>query len=237
MKTNTPDREARRLAALQNYAILDTPREGWSDDIALIAATITGSPMALITFVDHQRQWFKAAIGIPVPETPRAGGFCSHTILGTQTLVIEDATGDSRFAEHPFVVGDPRIRFYAGAPLLDRDGHALGSLCVIDRQPRQLPVAQRLALEALARGVIFYLEQRKVSADLAAALTDLKAARDLLPICAHCKSIRDDQGYWRRVEEYFRTHAQTDFSHGICPECIRRHFPSIDAKLKSAGAE
>lgn len=227
MKTNTPIRETQRLAALQNYAILDTQKETWSDDLVLIAAAITGSPMSLITFVDDQRQWFKARIGISATETPREGGFCTHTILGTQTMVVEDATSDPRFADHPFVVGDPRIRFYAGAPLVDRDGHALGSLCVIDHQPRQLSDDQRLALEALARGVIFYLEQRQVAADLATALKNLKAVRNLLPICAHCKSIRDDSGYWQRVEEYFSTHAQTDFSHGICPACVKQHFPNI----------
>lgn len=185
------------------------------------------APIALLTFVDAHRQWFKARVGHAVTETPREEAFCSHTILGSRTMVVEDALADPRFADNPAVTGTPRIRFYAGAPLIDRAGNALGSLCVIDRQPRRLPPDQQAALEALARMVIEHLEQRRVAADLAAALADLRTVRSLLPICSHCKSVRDDQGYWQRVEEYFCEHAQTDFSHGICPACVRKHFPSF----------
>ncbi len=226
----TPKQEAKRLAALRDYKILDTPSESWSDDIALIASKITGCSIALISFVDHERQWFKARIGLTSQETPREEAFCNHTISGTQTMVVEDALADERFMANPAVIGDPHIRFYAGSPLIDRAGNALGALCVIDRQPRQLAAGQAAALEALGRGVILHLEQRRLSSDLAAALSDLAAVRSLLPICAHCKCVRDDKGYWQRVEEYFGKHAQTDFSHGICPACVQKYFPTTIPK-------
>lgn len=137
-----PPNETKRLDALIRYEILDTPAERTFDDFAFLAATICDTPMAAMSLVDASRQWFKARIGLDAPETPRENAFCAHTILGQDVMIVEDAASDKRFAENPLVTGEPRIRFYAGAPLLDGKGNALGSICVIDRQPRSITPQQ-----------------------------------------------------------------------------------------------
>ncbi len=229
------DHETKRLAALHRYQILDTAAEQTFDDLAFLASTICDTPIALMTLVDVERQWFKARVGLDVLETPREQAFCAHTILGADVMVVEDACSDARFADNPLVTGDPRIRFYAGAPLIDRDGYALGSICVIDRTPRPLPPRQRQALQALARQIIAQLEFRRSSADLAAALTDIRTLHGLLPICSHCRGIRNDAGYWQSVESYVRDHTDADFSHGICPPCLKIHHPKTYERLHAEG--
>jgi len=140
-------------------------------------------------------------------------------------MLVEDATADPRFAENPYVVGEPYIRFYAGAPLVNGEGNALGSLCIIDRETRTLTEPQRLALEALARLVVSHMEFRRVSHALAEALNDVRTLQGLLPICAHCHGIRNDQGYWERVEEYLGNRTEAELSHGICPSCFEKRYP------------
>ena len=214
-----PPTEAIRLAALQRYRLLDTGTERAYDDAVLLASALCATPIALVSLVDEQRQWFKARIGLDATETPREQAFCAHAILGTEPLVVEDATRDARFVDNPLVHGDPHVRFYAGAPLLDRDGHALGTLCIIDRTPRQMTGAQRQALEALARQVAAQMELRRTADALAEALSDLHTLRTLLPVCAWCRHVRDDAGYWSTLEQYLVRHHGTDYSHGICPDC------------------
>ena len=153
--------EARRLAALQRYDVLDTAPEADFDDIVSIAAKICDVPMALISLVDDKRQWFKAAIGVKAVETPRELAFCAHTIDQDDLLVIEDASVDPRFSSNPLVTGDPNVRFYAGTPLATSDGYKLGTLCVLDTRPRRLDARQIAALEALGRQVIAQLELRR----------------------------------------------------------------------------
>jgi two-component system cell cycle sensor histidine kinase/response regulator CckA len=155
-----PENEHARLAALRRYDILDSGPETAYDDLAKIAAQICGTPIALITLVDAERQWFKARVGMEALETPRDHAFCAYTIHESATLVVPDAARDERFADNPLVLGDPRIRFYAGAPLQTDDGIALGSLCVIDREPRQLSPEQKDALEAIGRHVVRLIELR-----------------------------------------------------------------------------
>ncbi len=230
-----PPNETKRLDALIRYGILDTPAEQTFDDFAFLASVICDTPIALMSLVDSSRQWFKARVGLDVSETPREHAFCAHTILGEDVMIVEDATCDARFAENPLVTGDPRIRFYAGAPLLDGKGNALGSVCVIDRKPRQLAAHQKLALQALARQIIAQLELRRTSAELADALTDIKTLQGLLPICSHCKAIRNDSGYWQGVESYVTAHTEADLTHGICPDCLKTHHPMAFESLRAAG--
>jgi len=164
--------EQARLAALRSYRILDTDPEKSFDDLVLLAAHVCSTPIALITLVDADRQWFKSKLGISASETPRDVAFCAHAILQKETLTVPDAREDARFRDNPFVVTDPGIRFYSGAPLITADGHALGTLCVIDRTPRTLSAAQQEALEALRRQVVAQLELRRNLLELQQALTE-----------------------------------------------------------------
>ncbi|MBC7666907.1 MAG: PAS domain S-box protein [Gemmatimonadaceae bacterium] len=157
-------READRLAALASYAIMDTPAEGEFDDLIKVAAQICDVPMALISLVDDRRQWFKSAIGLDAAEIPREVAFCAHAIEQREVFVVEDATSDQRFANNPLVTGAPNLRFYAGAPLETPEGLPLGTLCVLDDQPRQLDDKQIFALKTLARQVMAQLELRKALA-------------------------------------------------------------------------
>jgi PAS domain S-box-containing protein len=156
-----PDNEAARLVALQRYQILDTPPEEVFDEIAKLTAYICGTPSALITLIDRGRQWFKARVEFRDTETPREQAFCAYTILQTDVLEVCDTTEDPRFADNLLVTGEPRIRFYAGAPLITSDGFALGSVATIDYVPRQLDDVQKRALVALSHQVIAQLELRR----------------------------------------------------------------------------
>jgi len=146
-----PANEEERLAALERAEILDTPPEAPFDTVAQLAAPICEVPIALVSLVDRDRQWFKAKVGIAVSETPRELAFCAHAIHGDVPLIVRDALTDARFSDNPLVVGDPNIRFYAGVPLHGDDGSSLGTLCVIDRVPRELTPKQLQALDMLAR--------------------------------------------------------------------------------------
>jgi diguanylate cyclase (GGDEF)-like protein len=155
------DAESRRLRSLESYRVLDTPPEFEFDEIVRLAALLCGTPVALISLVDHDRQWFKARIGLDIEATSRDVSFCTHAIEGAGLMVVEDAAADPRFRQNPLVVSEPRIRFYAGAPLRDADGQALGTLCVIDHTPRKLPPLMAETLEILARQVVARLELRR----------------------------------------------------------------------------
>ena len=162
MQAPLPENEAQRLETLRRYQILDTPPEQQLDDITLLAAHLCEAPIALITLVDAGRQWFKSKLGWAEPGTSRDISFCAHAILEPdKELIVEDASRDTRFSGNPLVTSDPlHFRFYAGVPLVTPDGHALGTLCVLDRVPRTLAPAQLGALRALARCVIVELELR-----------------------------------------------------------------------------
>src|SRR5436190_22069004 len=169
MNPSLPATEKQRLKVLWQYEILDTVPEEVFDDLTELAARICEAPIALITLVDEDRQWFKSKVGVTINETSRDISFCGHAIEQSDLFIVPDATLDKRFAENPLVTTDPKIRFYAGAPLVTPDGHALGTLCVIDKVPRELRPDQKSALSVLARHVMTQLELRRRSHQLAHA--------------------------------------------------------------------
>ena len=205
----TESAETERLAALRRYRILDTEPERSFDDLALLASHICGTPMALITLIDEQRQWFKSRIGVSVAETSRAISFCTHAIQDRDLFIVGDATRDRRFEDNPFVTGGAEIRFYAGAPLVTPDGHALGTLCVLDRTPRTLTPDQLEALDALRRQVEAQLELRLNVVELQRALAD----RD-----------RAEEQQAKLIEELRAAHANVRRLSGMMPYCSTCQF-------------
>src|SRR6266704_3753750 len=169
MTASLPASEKKRLKVLWQYDVLDTVPEEVFDDLTELAARICEAPITLITLVDEDRQWFKSKVGVTINETSRDISFCSHAIEQSDLFIVPDATLDKRFAKNPLVTSDPKIRFYAGAPLITPDGHALGTLCVIDKVPRELRPDQKQALRVLARHVMTQLELRRRSHELARA--------------------------------------------------------------------
>ncbi|HWH68850.1 MAG TPA: ATP-binding protein [Candidatus Sulfotelmatobacter sp.] len=167
MAASTSIDEPARLEALRQYHILDTPRERAFDDLVWLAAQICEVPIALVSLVDQHRLWFKGSHGVKITETPRQDSFCTHAILtAPELLIVPDAAKDPRFAHNSLVTGEPGIRFYAGAPLVTPEGHAIGTLCVLDYRPRQLNDCRRNALRILSRQVIQQLELRRRLAEL-----------------------------------------------------------------------
>lgn len=181
MKPPLPANETDRLSALYALDVLDSAPERDFDDIVALASSVCGVPMSLVSLIDTDRQWIKARVGTDLTETSRDMSFCAHAILGKDLLVVPDAREDSRFADNPAVAGEGGVRFYAGAPLVTTDGFALGTLCVVDSQPRRLSVEQLQALRALARQVTSQLELRRYATALAnttARLQELERRKD-----------------------------------------------------------
>jgi diguanylate cyclase (GGDEF)-like protein len=197
--------EAARLKALHSLQLLDTPPEAEFDDLVQLAAAICGTPISLITLLDENRQWFKASIGMDVRETPRDIAFCAHAIQQTSPFIVADATLDARFADNPLVTGSPDIRFYAGIPLTTAEGLVMGTLCIIDRIPRELTAQQIGALRVLADQVSANMElrvHRRVLRDLLeekdAIASGLRASEELFrtfmnnsPVAAFIKDSAD----------------------------------------------
>jgi anti-sigma regulatory factor (Ser/Thr protein kinase) len=204
-----PENEAARLAALRRYQILDTEPERSFDDLTLLASHICGTPMALITLVDADRQWFKSRLGVSVRETARAVSFCAHAIHHRDLFIVPDARHDERFRDNPYVQGDPEIRFYAGAPLVTPDGHALGTLCVLDRVARTLSREQLEALTALCRQAEAQLELRRHIMDLREALGQRDRAQE-------------EQG--KLIEELRAAHADVRRLSALMPYCSTCQF-------------
>jgi len=167
-KPDIPQDEQARLETLRSLSILDTPPEERFDRITRMAKRLLGVPIALVSLIDENRQWFKSCIGLSSSETSREISFCGHAILGSEIFIIPDTQKDERFVDNPLVVGDPNIRFYAGCPLRAPNGRKLGTLCVIDRHPRNLGSEDLEALEDLASMV-----EREIAAVQLATLDEL----------------------------------------------------------------
>ena len=183
----------RRLEALRRYGILDTEAEEAFDGIARLAAHVCKAPIAVINFIDEGRQWFKSEIGLGVRQTPLDISICAHAILQPGLFIVPDTTKDERFACNPLVASDPRLRFYAGALLETADGHALGTLCVLDHVPRDLDEAQRDALSTLARQVMAQLELRRELAVQVGIREDLRRGRDAAERAGRALSESEDR--------------------------------------------
>ena len=172
MSAPPPSVESARVAALDRYAILDTEPEQTFDDLVALAAYVCKAPIAMLSLVDDHRQWFKSKVGVEIREMPRARSFCGYAIQQQDLFIVPDTRNDARFRENPMVLDEPHIRFYAGAPLINEEGFALGTLCIVDRQPRELDEAQKEALKSLRRLALGQMELRQNLKLLKDALND-----------------------------------------------------------------
>jgi len=186
---DVPGDEAERLQALRRYGILDTPMEPAYDELADIAGHVCEAPVALISFVDQDRQWFKAVLGLPLRETPRSESVCHYALQHTGVFVVPDLEQDARFAHFGIVTQENPLRFYAGAPLITPDGHALGTLCVLDYRPRVLSERVLGLLSALACQVVRLLELKRANDLQGRMLADLEAARQQMAVLAHTDAL------------------------------------------------
>ena len=187
----TPEDEESRLQALRELNILDTEFDNRFDRLTRMAARLFDVPIALVSLVDSDRQWFKSRFGLEAPETPRDISFCGHSILGTEVFTVNNAAKDDRFADNPLVTGDPNIRFYAGCPIQVNDQHRIGTLCIIDNEPRDFPEEDVQILKDLA----YMVEQELSAIQLATVddLTDLTNRRGFMMLGQHSLNINDRQ--------------------------------------------
>ena len=212
--------EPSRLAALQEYRILDARLKRAYDDITELAAHIGATTMSAIWLEEEGRFWFHAEMTANKKSFQAFKALCSRAMLSSSPLVIRDFRTDRRFARSGNTGAAAQCRFFAGFPLIASESAPIGTLCVMGRRPQQLSAKQTRAMQALARRVVTLIELRRVSAHLADALEHVKTLRGLIPICAWCKRIREDDGYWSQLEAYFHAHAAADFTHSICPKCL-----------------
>ena len=172
--------EEKRLEDLYSYEILDTAADPIFDQITAIASSVANMPICLISLIDENRQWFKSSVGLNVTETPRGISFCTHAIEQEEVFEVRDASTDERFKNNPLVVGDPNIRYYAGAPLTTPSGNKLGTLCVIDHKPNSLTPSQIESLKILAQQVVDKLELKRINKNLSLAKEKLEIQQELL---------------------------------------------------------
>jgi GGDEF domain-containing protein len=226
-KARLPENEASRVATLHSLNILDTPREGRFDRYTRITARIFDTPIALISLVDRERQWFKSVEGLDVDETPRNISFCGHAILGGDVFEVRNARRDPRFHDNPLVLEQPNIRFYAGAPLEAPDGHKLGTLCIIDRVPRQLSDDEKTTLKNLAHMVV-----REMMSHVAAETDRSDGAAEEITGAEFFDDIPDERGFsvlLFDIDDVLGSHDDVDpaMSPGeIFAKLLHNHFPT-----------
>ena len=219
------------MTTLHRYQILDTVSDRTYEDIVKLAAHIFEAPIAAILQVDDGQHRLKTSVGVRGSESfsMHTQTFCEETMHENEVLVIEDVAMDERFIQNPIVTSGPQIRFYIGAPLAMPDGLGLGSLCVMDSKPRRVERREKEMLQSLARMVMTTMELNRVSDALAEEVTKVKNLAGLLPICSGCKNIRNDGGYWQRVESFMQENSALEFTHGMCPPCAAKYFPGVSA--------
>lgn len=221
-----PKNEEKRLAALKQLNLLDSPAEEAFDDFTFLASNICGTPIALITLLDETRQWFKSKVGIGASETPREISFCGHAILSDDIFEVTDALSDVRFMGNPLVIGEPKIRFYAGIPIKTKEGFNLGTLCVIDTVPKKLTDTQRNALKSLARQVMAQIERQ------VAFKTNLKLNQDLNDQSVFLKNLTDNVpaliSYWdNNLICQFANEAYHQFYGKPVQSILGKHFSEV----------
>ncbi len=190
------NKEKQRLAALEDYDILDSESEAEVDDLARLAAHICQAPVALVTFINEERQWFKSHVGTALEEMDRETSFCTHALGQDAPLVVENTLADKRFAGNPLVTGATHIRFYAGTVLRTAKGHDIGTICVLDKKPGALSTEQRDALQALGRQAVLQLERRKL-------LKELKASHDELLVLDRLKDDIIGKTIYDKIMQYY----------------------------------
>ncbi|RRJ82748.1 GGDEF domain-containing protein [Aestuariirhabdus litorea] len=242
---NIPKDEPQRIAALNRLGVLDTPPEQRFDRITRMAKRIFGVPVALVSLVDSERQWFKSKVGLEVDETPRNVSFCAHAILSNELFMVPDATHDQRFIDNPLVVGEPHIRFYAACPLKAIDGSRVGTLCLIDKEPRNLDAEQQETLADLAAMV----ERELAAVELATMdeLTGISNRRGFMQLGQHTLNLclRQqvpatlvflDIDHFKPINDRFG-HAEGDRVLSEFAEQLRRSFRVTDLFARLGGDE
>lgn len=244
-KPDIPQDEAARLNALRSLNILDTPSEERFDRLTRLAKRIFGVPIALVSLIDEDRQWFKSGVGLDVNETPRDISFCGHAILGNEVFIIPDATKDKRFADNPLVLNEPNIRFYAGCPLKSLNGNKLGTLCILDRKPRSLSEEDLQTLKDLASMV----EGELAALQLATVdeLTGITNRRGFMLLGQHSLSLCARQGIpasivyfdlnkFKQVNDKFG-HAEGDRALVAIANQVKNSFRDSDLYARLGGDE
>lgn len=230
ISANIPQNEKERLKNLHKYKVLDSLPEEEYDAITKIASTICNTPIALVSLVDEERQWFKSKVGLDAEETPRDYAFCAHAILEPDEIFeVENAKEDERFVDNPLTVNDPNIIFYAGAPLNTSEGFSLGALCVIDNQPKKLNKDQKEALKLLAKQVVKLLELRNNNAKLTKANTKIKKLNENLNDFAY-KLSHDLKSPLNNIS-FLIDVLKTDYSNVFENDTVKDYFNMISNRI------
>lgn len=225
-KPAIPFNEANRLLKLKSYQILDTPAESIFDNLTKLAASICHSPIALISLVDDKRQWFKSSVGLNVCETKKEYAFCAHAINDRNIFIVNDARKDERFFDNPLVTSQPNVVFYAGVPLIDSEGFALGTLCIIDHRPRRLSKEKIFQLELLAKQVVFSIENRLFEKEKEKTYSLLTKLSESLPGVIYTYQVFPDG---RSCFPYASKHIQQIYE--VRPEEVRDDAQAVYSRL------